>query len=45
MAVPNLLQAVLLTGLVFLTTAAAVSGTLLLMSRLEAALPSSPPDR
>jgi hypothetical protein len=41
---PNLLQALLLTVLVILATAAAVTGTLMLMSRLESAMPKARPD-
>jgi hypothetical protein len=41
-AVSNLVQAVLVTVLVVLATAGVVAGGLVLMSRLEAALPGPP---
>jgi hypothetical protein len=41
--VSNLVQAVLLTMLVFLGSAAVLAGGLLLMSRLEESLPGSTP--
>jgi hypothetical protein len=43
--VSNLVQAVLITMLVVLASAAVVAGGLMLMTRLEAALPSSTPRR